>query len=43
MTSFTDVFDSVSDFFALMLDPDTYVRIFMVLFGAVLILLAVRW
>jgi ABC-type enterochelin transport system permease subunit len=33
----TDVFDSVSDFFSTLLDPNTYVRIFYVIFGAVLI------
>lgn len=38
-----DTFDSVSEFFSALLDPHTYVRIFYVLFGAVLIWGALRY
>jgi ABC-type enterochelin transport system permease subunit len=38
-----DVFESISDFFSLLLDPNTYVRIFYVLFGALLIWGAVSY
>lgn len=38
-----DTFDSVSDFFSALMDPQTYVRIFYVLFGAVLIWGALRY
>jgi ABC-type enterochelin transport system permease subunit len=38
-----DAFDAVSNFFSLMLDPNTYTRIFFVVFGAVLIFGAVSY
>jgi phage shock protein PspC (stress-responsive transcriptional regulator) len=38
-----DVFEGVGDFFTALLDPQTYVRIFYVLFGALLIWGAVTY
>lgn len=40
--SIGDTFESISDFFFLLLDPQTYVRIFQVLFGALLVYGAVK-
>jgi hypothetical protein len=37
ITDIEDVFDAVTDFFEFMLDPNSYVRIFEVLFGLLLI------
>lgn len=39
----SDAFDAVGNFFDLMLDPDTYKRLFFVVFGAVLLIGAVTY
>lgn len=37
ITDIEDVFSAIGDFFEFMLDPDSYIRIFEVLFGLLLI------
>lgn len=39
----SDAFDAVGDFFGILLDPETYIRIFFVVFGAVLLFGAVTY